>query len=871
MNEDSPKSTLHYCKEAFKEMVVGKPVFVFAFAVPIIVMIAIYALRGIFPFGEECYLRSDMYHQYCPFFAELWEKIRNGGSLEYSWDIGMGSNFISIYGYYLSSPINWLIALFPKDWMIEMMNIIILLKTGFASLTFAYYLCAHHKKTHLMAACMGILYAMSGYLAAYSWNIMWLDCIVLLPLVVLGLERLVKEGKGFLYVIALGFTILSNYYIAIMVCVSCVLYFIVILVSEPLNKITFYARAILNFIIYSVLAGGFAAMILLPEVYALGYTASGDFNFPDTLNRYFSFVTVISRHLINVEVHTGLDHLPNIYCGVAVLLLFPLYILSKKISRREKIAKVLLLIVFFTAFNLNIPNFIWHGFHYPNSLPCRQSFIYIFVLLTMCYDALKSIEETKESKISATFWGVALFLLYLGNSFTTEELTIDTLYMSAIFIALYALIILVYKSKKVSQTLTVIIAFALIIIECTVNMEYTGYSTTSRTLYLKDYDSVNTLLDNVEAEDDSFYRTTKIFGYRSKNEGAWHNYKSGSVFSSTAYAHITELYGQLGLEHSTNAYAVNGATPLVYSIFNHKYMFMRGKLTENPLMSYKATEDGMYLYENNYTLPLGFMIPNNVNENWNYATETNPFIVQNNFAELTTGIYEMFTPLAINNNVFTTTKDGYVFIRIGNTSVKTANVSYDNITKSYSGINHGRTIDLGWLPAGTEITFSDQEDKVYNLQAKAYEMNTEKFIQFYNELADEGLEVTEYSDTYIKGTITALSDGTCMTSIPYDEGFTLYVDGVRTEFSTIADAMIAFPLTEGTHTIELEYNARGFSTGIAITVVCGLIIIAFGVFKFVFKKEITEPEAIDLLIAKFNKKSNENEDNNEENKEDTEE
>ena len=217
-NNTNKYTTAYYCKEAMKDMINGKPVFIFAFLVPLVIMVAIYALRGIYPFGEECYLRSDMYHQYCPFFAELWDKIREGGSLEYTWDIGLGSNFIAIYGYYLSSPINWLIALFPQDSMIELMNIIILLKTAFASLTCTYYLCAHSKKINLIAAGFGILYSLSGYLAAYSWNIMWLDCIILLPLVVLGLEKLVHEGKGLLYVIALGFTILSNYYIAIMVC-----------------------------------------------------------------------------------------------------------------------------------------------------------------------------------------------------------------------------------------------------------------------------------------------------------------------------------------------------------------------------------------------------------------------------------------------------------------------------------------------------------------------------------------------------------------------------------------------------------------------------------------------------------------------------
>lgn len=85
-----------------------------AFIVPLIIMLAIYIMRGIYPFGDSVYLRSDMYHQYAPFFSNLWDKIRNGGSLQYSWDIGMGSNFLALYGYYLSSPINWFIALFPK-------------------------------------------------------------------------------------------------------------------------------------------------------------------------------------------------------------------------------------------------------------------------------------------------------------------------------------------------------------------------------------------------------------------------------------------------------------------------------------------------------------------------------------------------------------------------------------------------------------------------------------------------------------------------------------------------------------------------------------------------------------------------------------
>ncbi|MFQ9896969.1 MAG: YfhO family protein [Lachnospira sp.] len=66
-----------------------------AFLIPVIILAALYYVRDIFPFGSNCYLRSDMYHQYAPFFSEFWHKIRSGESLTYSWDIGMGTNFTS--------------------------------------------------------------------------------------------------------------------------------------------------------------------------------------------------------------------------------------------------------------------------------------------------------------------------------------------------------------------------------------------------------------------------------------------------------------------------------------------------------------------------------------------------------------------------------------------------------------------------------------------------------------------------------------------------------------------------------------------------------------------------------------------------------
>ena len=806
----------------FKEKIKSiHPMYYISFFLPLVIMIAIFAVRGIFPFGDNVYLRSDMYHQYCPFFSELWDKIRNGGSLFYSWEIGLGSNFTALYGYYLSSPLNWFIGFFPHKYMIEMMNIIILLKLSLASVTFTYYIEKRFKVSNVTVSIFAMFYALSGFTAAFSWNLMWFDCVLLLPLVLLGLERLVNEDKGLLYTITLGLTILSNYYIAIMVCISLVFYFFVLLITMPVpKKKTVYLQKIGYFTIFSLLAGGLSAVILLPELYALGLTASSDISFPKTLTQYFSVVTVLNRQLADTEVCIGLEHLPNIYCGVAVFLLYPLYIFNKKIKIREKIAKSVLLFIFIFAFSFNIPNFIWLGFHYPNSLPARQSFIYVFILLTMCFDAYKDMKDYTGSQIAKSFGLFLIYLLWLDHNKGENDPGYVILFVNALFMLLYVIVAFLYKKEKFKIHYIVFMLFCVSCIECTMNMEETGYSTTGRSAYLKDYDSVETLVSEASANDDSFYRIAKAFGYRSKNDAAWHNFNSASVFSSTAYAGITDLFGRLGLEHSMNAYADHGSTPLVYSMFDIKYILSNKELVDDITLELVDSTDDEYLYRAKYTLPLGYMVTSSINDNWNYKM-SNPFSVQNDFVLENTGITSLFTSIDHTDNAksgitINVDEDKYVYVYVGNKSVKTAQVTIGSNTESFAGINHGRIIDLGWQTAGTTIKIADKDGEEA-LNAMVYTMNPDKFIAAFNSLNEQGLNVTSYSDTSITGTITVNEAGILMFSIPYDPSWTLKVNGVKTDMIEIAEALLGVEMEPGEYTIELNYTPRGFKSGLIIS------------------------------------------------------
>ena len=371
-------------------------------------------------------------------------------------------------------------------------------------------------------------------MAAYSWNIMWLDCIMLFPLILLGLEQLVKEKKGTLYCITLGLSILSNYYISIMICIFMVIYVIAQMTLNPPKSFGEFMGTGLRFAFYSLLAGGLAAVVLLPEIYALQVTASGDFDFPKTFSSYFSIFDMIARHIGNVGTEIGLDHWPNIYCGVAVLMFFLLYLGSRKITFRGK-GSVLLHVgsVLRQLFSQCAEFYLaWVPLSQQPSLP---SVLYLY-----CTDAVYVLPRLYSSGgyvleigMPGLLGAVSFVLLAEKLVDNPEQYHFSVFYAALLFIAIYGGLIYLYHKGKWSLDAILLTALAVVAIEAAVNTAVTSIPTTSRTSYVKDNQDVEDLVWNIKS--DTFYRVEKT-DRKTKNDGAWMNFPSVSLFSSTANA-----------------------------------------------------------------------------------------------------------------------------------------------------------------------------------------------------------------------------------------------------------------------------------------------------------------------------------------------
>ena len=326
-----------------------------AFLLPVLGMFAVMIIRGFEPFGSTSMLYSDMYHQYYPFFVAFRKALLSGDSLLYSWNVGMGMDYLGLIAYYLASPLNLLSVVIPEQFLLEYFSLLSPLKLGFAGMFFAIFLKKTFSKNDFSISVFGCLYALCAWALGYQWNVMWLDTFALLPLVVLGTISVLRERKFVLYILSLFFSVLSNYYIGLFTCIFVALVFICYEicrwggVKKLLSDLSYMA-------LYSALAIGMTAFLELPAFAALQTTQSSVNKFPEgfrlniadenTWKGLFDAMRQVAGNMNGGLVPTFKEGLPNLYCGIGSTVLAFLFLTCKQVRLRDKICSVSLLLFF---------------------------------------------------------------------------------------------------------------------------------------------------------------------------------------------------------------------------------------------------------------------------------------------------------------------------------------------------------------------------------------------------------------------------------------------------------------------------------------------------------------------------------------------
>ncbi len=868
-----------------------------AFVASAFVMIVVYYCFNVIPFGDYTVLRMDLYHQYGPLFAELYDRITQGESLIYSWNSGLGSSFLGNFSNYLASPLAIVMLLAGHINMPEAIAVMVLLKASFASAFFSYYLRKTTGKNDFSIAAFGVLYSFCGFFIAYYWNIMWIDAMAIFPLVMYGIELIITKGKFRTYLFSLAVIMLSNYYMAYIVCIFSVIYFIAFYLSRytltdkftatvyvdgegnrvkgpkqkknPIKSLTNsrFFNAGIRFAGASVAAACVAAILLLPLYFILQNSSATSGTFPSEAKTYFKIFDFIANHLNSIDPtirSSGEDVLPNVYCGVISALLAPLYLYSKHYSKREKVCYIALLGILFISFNLNMLNYIWHGFHFPNDLPYRLSYIYSFVLLVMAYKALVHIKDYTP-KMLLTVGIAALSFIIFTEKIGSKNVDQDTVLISIVFVVFYTLIMIMMNSGKYQASAIALLLFCCVVSEAAIGNTSHYVMQQQKTYYTSDYDKFVAIKRGLDTrENNQFYRM-ELTDLRTRMDPSWYDYNGVSIFSSMAYESTSNLINYLGVDGNfINSYTYNGyQTPVFNMMTSLKYVVDNTTSTpvqSEQLFTYATQVSKFTAYENNYHLNIGYNVGKEI-LGWNYSDD-NPFTVQNDYFERSTGIQDVFVPAQItsvdysNINEFTSGLDNgeLTFFRTVNDSDASFTLNYEikesgnyyifaessnieDVSISYADTVYDHNFDsehivgIGYVESGDTVYVNVPINEGNSGYIDVYlnRIDMDKFEKGYNQLKAGQLNVEVFEDTHIKGTATASEDSVFYTSIPYDESWQIFVDGNRVskeemQECKIGNGFIGFYLDEGEHEIEFKYEARGFKVGAIVSAVTILLL-----------------------------------------------
>ena len=843
---------------------------VLAFVCPVVILIIAFIQKGISPFGNESMLSMDLWSQYFPMIAEQHANRRAFISSGFSWNGALGINAFAQNSYYCNSLFNWLLVPFSREHLIDALDWLILAKFGLSALSMSFYLKYKFKKINFPVVACSVCYSLCAYSLAFSNQVMWFDAIIYFPIIILGFERLVIEKKPILYCVSLAICIYSCFYISFCVCLFLVVYFFYFLIinTKELDRKSIIQTSV-RFGVYSLIGGLSVAFVILPIYKQISLTLASDIPAPTKLELYNSFFDYVLKLLPKTPV--SLEYgIPNIYSGSIIFMLLPTYFLSKKIDIKEKFFSVLLIFFLFFSMNLNVLDYIWHGFHFPNQLPGRWTFIFSFILLTLC---AKVFTEYKEIAIPKIVISGAISVILFGISYllAKEETSFESIITAYIFIAIYIILFILvalFKEDKFQKTMVAMLSVA-IILEVGFNGVYTFVTHTDTGnigKYTQFDEAMNSFDEQYSADSTEFYRTD-IYENWTFNSPLLYGIKGPTYYSSTMSGNAYNFFKNLGMR----VYAKNVSSiyvpysPVTNSLFGIKYIANRNMIAfPSGISTIGKCGDNITVVENSYCLPVAFVANDNV-LSWKYSARDSFIKNQDTLFSAVTGTDKnVFNQIKwdketnLNASVhkssdwsqstyscpdkstclfsfeYTVQTDGDFYL--ANNFKRGQLVIKINQTEYKPNIDRVPHIALGQLQKGdvisVKVTVTGVGVGYFGMEL--YSLDSELFAKEVKKLKSNGLIVDNVNGDKITGTITS-DGGTIFTSIAKENnGFDVYVDGEKVETQLIADYLLSFNVPSGTHEIVFDYDVPGLKLGIAIS---SVFIVLFVLLTIIDKKK----------------------------------
>ncbi len=852
-------------------------------------LLSIMIIKGIYPFGGYSFANHDCIQQYIPFLSEYRNKLVNGESLFFSWDISLGTDFFTVFTYYLSSPLNLLVVFFNKNDLNSFISLVVVLRIVISAGTMTFFLSRKHigemkevenkGMLNIAAVSFGIAYALSAYALGYYWNIMWFDCIAVFPLVMLGLDKLISEHKPVLYILSLAYCMYANYYIAFIICISLVLYFF----TYSFKSIIDFFKSVLVFGLCSIVSVGLSFLTLFTTICSLNGTIASE----DSLGSVYWFgnifkiirnVFIFSKPVTMSQVQSEV----NVYAGVGIIVLLCFLPLCKGLRLNEKISRIIIIVLLFASMNNSLLNYVWHGLHHQAGIPNRFSFVYIFIAIETAFIIFEHIFELSFRRFVSGII-VALILpmvVYFFTDYNGLYSSKTILILSLIIICVYSLVIaLCSMGKKLSKVMSAVFSI-LLMAEIFINAiaSFNNGDMYYAADVMNEVGKVEKInIDTVSEKD--FYRE-EVTQRNIYNENIYHNMHGVGVFSSALKMdHVLSMYA-LGLQTGYPYYYYSGLSPFMDDILGVKYIHS-SEIEYYWDDNYSQVDSGVVpVYENKNALPVGYGMSKEVLFLDIFSNDVNAADKQEQMAYISTGMSGMFenvdrdvtvkcdcADVSYDNGIinisnvpqeyynqligiqceFDIDQDGNYYFQIVNNLIEGVMWLVNDVESPFQS-GSSRFLSMGDLKKGdkVEILFfisgSTADGNSIPLLLSKYDKTVEENV--INTLSKNSLDLTEYDSDSLHGTFALDDNSMLFLSIPYDEGWEMHIDGLEAAYFPAVGNFIGIDAGEGNHTIYMKYVPKGFTIGCLVSAVSWICFICVLLY-IKFRKKNKEREEIE--------------------------
>jgi uncharacterized membrane protein YfhO len=862
-------SSAKFPRKVYRHLQENK-VYYLAFLLPVLFYVITMVVMDCAPFGDNSLLYSDGVGSSFPVFLDNYYKYQSGNTY-LSMNGGYG---VDLSLSFLTGVLSHIYRYLPVTSVATFMVLFVVVCTGCCGSTMVYYM-THRlggkkaDKRDMRLLIPALVYAGNAYMVTFRCYPTWFLTILLLPLVMLACDYLICLKKPFLYIALLGVCILVEIQVALFVCIFLVIRFFTYQFDGWKD---FFGKGI-RFALASLFAGGLG--FLSPFRTLLSYQdtmySTQDNTFP-SFGLHGSFLEEWKKFMIYTptEAVTDNDGGITLFCGILTLLLVLVYFTAKKISWKEKLRRLIPLLILFVSFNEQVLSYIWNGLHYQSKVPNRYVFLLMFLLAELAYEGICLLQQTSRWRISLLVGALILFfgICQHGSSGTTE-----TAFVTSLALCMgYLLVHLWYRYRRETRN-WIPLLLVLFVVELGSNACFNMFSASGEGLstLFGDYASQTEIFAQYLAEDEDYYRCSYPGTIAANSFGEAYQTGATSLFSSYLTNAQVQLQNQFGFVNGSNMLCVNYvSTPVGMSFGGSRYILCP-RTTDHSVpgledYTYIGFCNLYYVYENQDVLSLGVYMPETAlnlpdsayEEGDDITVVLSEFYYNTRFYNDMAKLYddklqkifynqslEYNTDESVANTFYFTDETGSalswddalgILSDTEGDSSLTMHLTFTAKTAGQAYLNVGELIPLGAV-TGEDVSQGEKllhyqvsyDDFYLSIVTEKYEiavMDSDAATQFLQTVQTQQLEnVTVQNDT-VTGTTDYAKDGYTMLSLASSKNWHAYIDGEEVEIESPYDGGIYVKTPAGKHTLELKFVPYGLKTGIIITLCFWVLFLA---------------------------------------------